>query len=586
MSIVTYNLTAWEQGTINTSGDSSSSTRIRTVGYLEITPNTTVEYKVTAVDTNGNPLRWNPMLYNASKQCIRDGGWQNSGTTWSNTDKAKYVRFCLSYSSGDISPSNLGSCVFEYNDMMNWYVIDGELTNTNFIDGVQYSITTPYPKELWRISYGILYHELLPIRPSPPAAPVNQREYICAFDYHTLKTEFNGHGLGVLRPTSCLITEELNGNYELTIEHPIDSEGRWEWIQENNLIKALGQIFTIKTVQISYKGSVGKVKAKAVHVFYQLNDWWIRRGAHLVGQSVNALMASAAAFTEKHPEIGDTSYTFGFSSDVPVPNWTIGYEKWKDLENGMTPNEFLLGNDGVIANCGGELYRDNFRFSINQVKENSKENAFEIRVGKNLKGIERVIDLTTMVTYFQGYDNWGNWFAISWNADMTHFNIPHHVIRGKTYRYEFDDTYFATIPYEEQAAQLLETDVTREFKANCSPVISYTIDIEEVRDNPDYAELDGFSEYKVGNTGYIVDERLKERIGLKITRTVTDAITGNVKTVIFGDRRSLVSHPNYNTAITDLEPLPIAISFQILDSSGALAFDAEGAAIIQEEEVS
>lgn len=472
--------------------------------------------------------------------------------------------------------------------MSSWIIDSGILINDTAPESIESAMVAPYPKGLWRITWDVpdLYHELLPDVVHSQASPVRQREYICAFDYHTLKTEFDGHGLGVLRPTSCLITEELNGNYELSIEHPIDSEGRWEWIQENNLIKALGQIFTIKTVQVSYKGSVGKVKAKAVHVFYQLNDWWIKRGAHLVGQSVNALMASAAAFTEKHPEIGDTSYTFGFSSDVPVPNWTIGYEKWKDLEEGMSPNEFLLGNDGVIANCGGELYRDNFRFSINQVKENSKENAFEIRVGKNLKGIERVIDLTTTVTYFQGHDNWGNWYAISWNADMTHFNIPHHVTRGKTYKYEFDDTYFATIPYEEQAAQLLQTDVTREFKANCSPVISYTVDIEEVRDNPDYMELTGFSEYKVGNTGYIVDERLKERIGLKITRTVTDAITGNVKTVVFGDRRSLVSHPNYNTAITDLEPLPIAISFQILDSSGALVFDAEGAAIIQEEEVS
>lgn len=538
---------------------------------------------------NASQLQYDFVGYDSNGTEVVDLYWYDSGTeiTIPTGNNIATWRLWFRYSNnGSISPSDITLCTAEYKTI--WHIGDDGFPYNEDAPTPAPPIEAPYPLGLWRITWDVpdLYHELLPDVVHSQASPVRQREYICAYDYHTLKTEFDGHGLGVLRPTSCLITEELNGNYELTLEHPIDSEGRWEWIQENNLIKALGQIFTIKTVQVSYKGSVGKVKAKAVHVFYQLNDWWIRRGAHLVGQSVNALMASAAAFTEKHSEIGDTSYTFGFSSDVPVPNWTIGYEKWKDLENGMTPNEFLLGNDGVIANCGGELYRDNFRFSINQAKENSKENAFEIRVGKNLKGIERVIDLTTMVTYFQGYDNWGNWFAISWNADMTHFNIPHHVTRGKTYRYEFDDTYFATIPYEEQAAQLLQTDVTREFKANCSPIISYTIDIEEVRDNPDYTELTGFSEYKVGNTGYIVDERLKERIGLKITRTVTDAITGNVKTVVFGDRRSLVSHPNYNTAITDLEPLPIAISFQILDSSGALVFDAEGAAIIQEEEVS
>ena len=126
MGIVTYNLTNWEQGSINISGDTSSSSRIRTPDYIELTPSTYADYKITAIDTNGNSLRWNPMLYNASKQCIKDGGWINSGETWSNTDQAKYARFCLSYSSGDISPSNLGSCVFEYDAHIHWLMNDGD----------------------------------------------------------------------------------------------------------------------------------------------------------------------------------------------------------------------------------------------------------------------------------------------------------------------------------------------------------------------------------------------------------------------------------------------------------------------------
>jgi phage-related protein len=456
------------------------------------------------------------------------------------------------------------------------------------IDIPEYQV--PIPLAAWRIERGynndFPFNRLMPGIPNqPPANPVKQNEYICIFDYHTKQNEFDTHGLGILCPTSCKITEELNGNYELDMEHPIDPEGRWEWIQENNIIKALGQLFTIKYVQTTFRGSVGKIKVKAVHIFYQLNDWWIRRGAHLIGANVQQLMASAASFTEKHIEPGFTSYTFHFVSDVESPSTAISYSKWADLESGMTPNEFLLGNDGIISHCGGELYRDNFNFSINQRKENTKDNAFEIRIGKNLKGIDRIVDLSSMVTYFQGYDNWGNWFAISWDYNISHFNVPHHTTRSKNYNYTFDDTYFQTVSFQEQAAELLASDVTREFKANCSPVISYTVDLEEVKTNPDYADLSGFSEYVVGNTGYIYDDRLHERIGLKITRTVTDAITGKVETVIFGDKRSLVSHGNYNSTIIDLDPIPIAATFQITDSSDALVFDLNGAAIIQEEEV-
>ena len=145
MGIVTYNLTNWEQGSINTSGDTSSSSRIRTPDYIELTPNATVEYKVTVVDTNGNSLRWNPMLYNASKQCIKDGGWQNSGTTWTNTDQARYVRFCLSYSSGDITPSNLGSCVFEYDAHINWLMNDGEYPYLDSVPTTPLAFNEPYP---------------------------------------------------------------------------------------------------------------------------------------------------------------------------------------------------------------------------------------------------------------------------------------------------------------------------------------------------------------------------------------------------------------------------------------------------------
>ena len=35
-------------------------------------------------------------------------------------------------------------------------------------------------------------------------------------------TDFTNNGLGVVVPTSCSVTETLNGEWELTLEHPID----------------------------------------------------------------------------------------------------------------------------------------------------------------------------------------------------------------------------------------------------------------------------------------------------------------------------------------------------------------------------
>ena len=40
-------------------------------------------------------------------------------------------------------------------------------------------------------------------------------------------TDFSGNGLGTISPSSALVKETLNGEYELEIVHPIDRTGKW-----------------------------------------------------------------------------------------------------------------------------------------------------------------------------------------------------------------------------------------------------------------------------------------------------------------------------------------------------------------------
>ena len=49
---------------------------------------------------------------------------------------------------------------------------------------------------------------------------------ICIYESNC--TDFSGNGLGVLAPFSCSVTETLNGEYELVMEHPLDRNGKWE----------------------------------------------------------------------------------------------------------------------------------------------------------------------------------------------------------------------------------------------------------------------------------------------------------------------------------------------------------------------
>ena len=55
--------------------------------------------------------------------------------------------------------------------------------------------------------------------------------------YDERATDFSGNGLGVLTPESCQVTHRLNGNYEVTLVHPIDDRGKHFKLMEGRIIK-------------------------------------------------------------------------------------------------------------------------------------------------------------------------------------------------------------------------------------------------------------------------------------------------------------------------------------------------------------
>ena len=51
-------------------------------------------------------------------------------------------------------------------------------------------------------------------------------------------TDFSTNGLGPVSPSSCTVTETLNGEWELTLEHPLDAQGKWRRLIEGNILRA------------------------------------------------------------------------------------------------------------------------------------------------------------------------------------------------------------------------------------------------------------------------------------------------------------------------------------------------------------
>ena len=56
--------------------------------------------------------------------------------------------------------------------------------------------------------------------------------------YNILNTNYDGNGTAVLTPTECRLKNVAGGNYDLTMSHPIDSEGKWKELVPGAIIKS------------------------------------------------------------------------------------------------------------------------------------------------------------------------------------------------------------------------------------------------------------------------------------------------------------------------------------------------------------
>lgn len=421
-----------------------------------------------------------------------------------------------------------------------WYLSsDGTLTHDYLPEKSHEYMERPYPYYAWRVENGWLTHDFLPDSKTFHFNPVKQRNYITIYDSLCQIEDFNTHGLAVLSPISCEITEEYAGRYSLTLTHPKDANGKWKHLKQFNIIKAMEQLFYI----VSLSESKDRVTVTADHVFYMMNDRWLFPNSNAYSNSVMGVLAIGWNASEDHSSSGQIVRNFEAYSSITDQSFENAARKFMKLTDGMSYAELVMGSGNVLELSGGELYRDNFYFSIMERMENSNNEAFEIRVGKDLTGIKRNVDTSQMCTEFRAY--YGNdptletWFAVSYHEDSVKLFAPHSIIRSQIFRVDMTGLGFQN----EDARQAYEDAIVvnqalKFFDENCVPKVTFEINLDDVNDNPDYAEFSNLPDYRVGNIGKVYDERLGVDISLMITKTVKDAIRGKVKSITVASKFS------------------------------------------------
>lgn len=457
-------------------------------------------------------------------------GWYNTGRTIDLSKainaSARYWRVLIRNKNTPTNiPDAVGSMTITVKNL--WNIGTNDVFADDMPNVPETPMKSPYPKALWRIDYfspNMPRHLLFPDF-TPFVRPVPQYEYITVYSMNTKQDNFNNNGLAVLTPISCLVTENFNAGWNVTLEHPRDSHGKWRYLVEFNILKVLGQLFVIKSVTYTSNS----VSVYAEHVFYQLNDAWIMPNSNIYGENGKQILQNILENSTLKASSSDTIYRFECGSDLNAENAevdlsAVASNKWQPLRNATTPLDLILGSDGFTANFGGDLYRDNFYFSLNKHMENHLENSFDIRMGLNLKKITKKSDISELCTHFTVFDKFGSGFSVFWSV---HGGIPHHIVRSQTI--DFGEN------YTETDMNLLAYEARKYFGQHMQPTISYEINLEDVKNSPDFAEFANNPRYKVGDRGRIYDETLNVDIDAHIMRTVKDGITGKTLEIAFSN---------------------------------------------------
>lgn len=320
--------------------------------------------------------------------------------------------------------------------------------------------------------------------------------------YESNTTDFNNNGITVLTDCiSCNIIEELNGQYELELEYPLDERGKWQYLLEDNIIKADGQLFRI----YNKTKSLDSIKVNARHIFYDLLDNFVESVSLYNTTGANALYAV----------LNNTQYAHNFTSVSDVSNlYTTSYTY-------QNPIEMIMGNEGLINTWGGELERDNF--TIKYKANRGQDRGILISYGKNIIGIEETLDIDNVCTRLLPIGKDGLTLTEKYIDSQYINNYPHPKIR--LVEFTEAETEIALRVMAQHYMLIDHVDI---------PISNYKVDFVELSKTEEYKNYAILETVYLGDTVTIKHSKLNINLKAKVIKTVKNVITNRIENIELG----------------------------------------------------
>ncbi len=342
--------------------------------------------------------------------------------------------------------------------------------------------------------------------------------------YNSKETIFENNGLVILdSPLSAIVEEELNGSYELELEYALDDRGKWEYLIEDNIIKADGQLFRIyhKTKKLT------SIKINARHIFYDLIDNLLEdvRPTETTGYGALDWVLTHTQYPHKFISTGD-----------------VGEINTRYFIR-VNPLEAIMGKEGIINTWGGEIVRDNF--TIKLLQSRGLDRGVLVAYGKNIKEIDETLDIDSICTRLMPKGRDGLLLPEKYIDSSYINNYSHPKIKIQ----EFD----IGIDEEKGITESIAIEQLREAAINYMK--NNKIDIPEFNYKIDFIELSKTEEYKnyavlervyLGDTVTIKHSKLNINLKAKVIKIVKSLITNRIEKIELGSFK-----PNLATSINN-----------------------------------
>lgn len=207
--------------------------------------------------------------------------------------------------------------------------------------------------------------------------------------FNKTATTFITNGIGRLDPVSCVVTEERNGQYELEMVVPLESEYA-DQIEMNSIIVVKPAVNTSQQAFRVYdieKPINGKFTVHANHLSYQLN--YVTVMPFSVTASSSACAMTLAQLKTNAVDTGANQFNFSTDVDTIASYAQTIPQVFRKCLGGM--------RGSVLDQFGGEFEWDNYNVILHETRGVQTPNV-TLRYGKDITDISQEENIANTIT--------------------------------------------------------------------------------------------------------------------------------------------------------------------------------------------